>query len=244
MGIGVLTGEIGCGKTITRTVIENVLDRNLYELVTLESSDLPFNHLLAEFINQIDYKGIEIARLSKFELLFHFKKCLKEKIINHGRHLVIFLDEAQQMEPMTLDELKNLSNISSEEENYLTIILVGQPELRDILKNMPQIDQRVSLRFHLNFLNAEEIRGYICHRLKSAGHVTGEVFTKEAIEFMYRDSKGIPREINRIAKLALDRAFSLQRRRIGKEIVAGIITDLHRQKGIGPKETQWKMISA
>jgi hypothetical protein len=61
---------------------------------------------------------------------------------------------------------------------------------------------------------------------------------------MYRDSKGIPREINRIAKLALDRAFSLQRRRIGKEIVAGIITDLHRQKGIGPKETQWKMISA
>jgi general secretion pathway protein A len=245
MGIGVLTGEIGCGKTITRTVLEKMLDMTRFEVVSLDSSDLPFVHLLAEFIDQIDGGGLSLAGLSKFELLFRFRKTIWDKIVSQGKHLVVILDEVHQMETRVLDELKNLTNLSSGEENYLTLILVGQPELRDILNDMPQVDQRVSLRFHLNFLKCEEVKAYIEHRLKAGGNPSpGRVFDRDAIELIYRESQGIPRKINRICKLALDQGFSLQVDQIGEKIASGIIQDLNRQKGSNRKTARWMKISA
>jgi len=231
MGIGVLTGEIGCGKTITRFVLQKMLESTFFEVVSLENSNLPFVDLLAEFIDQIGREPVDLWKLSKYELLLRFKKAVRDKIINQGKHLVIFLDEAQQIEYETLDELKNLTNLTSDEGNYLTIILVGQPELRDILNGIPQVDQRVSLRFHLNFLRREEIKGYIVHRLKMAGGASGKIFDQDAVDLIYNESKGVPRRINRICKLALDQGYSIDASQIGKTIVAGIVNDLHRQKG-------------
>ena len=143
-----------------------------------------------------------------------------------------------------MDELKNLTNLASDEGNYLTIILVGQPELRDILNKIPQVDQRVSLRFHLNFLRREEIKEYIGHRLKMAGGASGKIFDQDAVDLIYHESKGVPRKINRICKLALDQGYSLDAPRIGKEIVTGIVNDLHRQKGSNRNNNQWIKLSA
>ncbi len=244
MGIGVLTGEIGCGKTLTRTVMEKLLDSSQFKIVSLESSDLPLSHLLVEFIDQIAGDALELVNLSKYELLFRFRKILWGKIASKGKHLVILLDEAQQMQKETLDELKNLTNLSSEDENYLTIILLGQPELRDTLAEMPQVAQRVSLSFHLNFMRLDDVKGYVQHRLKAGGHPNGKLFTKDALEFISKVSKGIPRNINRICNLALDQGFSLQARTIGKEIVLGIATDIYSQKEFNHREDQWMTVSA
>lgn len=232
MGIGVLTGEIGSGKSITRCVLERMLETAAFTTVSLESSNLPFAHLLAEFVRQLSGTPLELTGLTKYELLFRFKKLVWDNVVSKGRHLVVFLDEAQQMSPRTLDELKNLTNLSADGDNYLTLILVGQPEFRDILNELPQLDQRVSLRFHLNFLDSEEVASYVAHRLKMAGY-TGEqgLFTTEATEMIYRESRGVPRLVNRICKLSLDQAYSLQKRTIGQEIVSGIIQDIHLQKG-------------
>jgi general secretion pathway protein A len=244
MGIGVLTGEIGCGKTITRFVLEKMLETTSFEVVSLENSDLPFIYLLAEFLDQIEAGSVNLSQLSKYELMFRFKKTVRDRIVNQGKHLVIFLDEAQQMDLKTLDELKNLTNLTSKSGNYLTIILVGQPELRDILHGMPQVDQRVSMRFHLNFLSRKEVKGYVEHRLSAAGHPTCKIFDKEAINLIYIESKGIPRRINRICKLALDHGYSLQLPKIGKNIITSINKDLHRQRGSERRNSQWMKISA
>ena len=134
------------------------------------------------------------------------------------------------MEKQTLDELKNLTNLSSEDENYLTIILLGQPELADTLAEMPQVNQRVSLRFHLNFMRRDEVKGYVEHRLKAGGHPDGRLFTDEALGLIYKGSKGVPRNINRICSLALDQGFSLQAHTIENEIVLGIINGIFSQK--------------
>lgn len=232
MGIGVLTGEIGSGKTITRCVLERMLAVSSFTTVSLESSNLPFGHLVAEFVRQLSGAPMELAGLTKYELLFRFKKLVWDKVASKGGHLVIFLDEAQQMAPRTLDELKNLTNLSSGGDNYLTLILVGQPEFRDILNDLPQLDQRVSLRFHLNFLARDEMGLYIAHRLRMAGLPEGAtLFDDEACALIYRETQGIPRLVNRICKLSLDQAYSLQRRFIGADLVTGIIEDVHLQKG-------------
>lgn len=232
MGIGVLTGEIGSGKTITRCVLERMLATSSFTTVSMESSNLPFAHLVAEFVRQLSGTPIELAGLTKYELLFRFKKLVWDNVVSKGSHLVIFLDEAQQMTPRTLDELKNLTNLSTGGDNYLTLILVGQPEFRDILNELPQLDQRVSLRFHLNFLARDEVGSYITHRLNMAGLPEGQtLFDDEACEIIYRESQGIPRLVNRICKLSLDQAYSLQTLKIGTSIVSGIIEDIHLQKG-------------
>lgn len=242
MGIGVLTGEIGSGKTITRCVLERMLATRSFRVVSLESSNLPFVHLLAEFIRQLEGYPPDLTGLTKYELLFRLKKILVEDVHLKGRHLAIFLDEVQQMHPRTLDELKNLTNMSVGGENLLTMILVGQPEFRDVLNSMPQLDQRVSLRFHLNFLAGDEVGQYIQHRLEMAGRAEGKkLFTPDAVAMIYRESHGIPRLVNRICKLSLDQAYSLQRQAIDEKIVTGIINDLHLQKGDGQKvmEQNW-----
>lgn len=232
MGIGVLTGEIGSGKSITRCVLERMLQTKAFTTVSMDSSNLPFAHLVAEFVRQLSGTPIKLGGLTKYELLFHFKKLVWDNVVSKGGHLVIFLDEAQQMSPRTLDELKNLTNLTSGGDNYLTLILVGQPEFRDILNDLPQLDQRVSLRFHLNFLARDEVRSYINHRLEMAGLPDGQLlFDDAACELVYRESKGVPRLVNRICKLSLDQAYSLQERVIGEKIVSGIIDDIHLQKG-------------
>lgn len=232
MGIGVLTGEIGSGKSITRCVLERMLETASFTTVSIDSANLPFSHLVAEFVRQIAGAPMELGGLTKYELLFRFKKLVWDRVVSKGRHLVVFLDEAQQMTPRTLDELKNLTNLSNGGDNYLTLILVGQPEFRDMLNDLPQLDQRVSLRFHLNFLDRDEVRSYVAHRLEMAGLPEEQrIFDDAACEYIFRESQGIPRLVNRICKLSLDQAYSLQERVIGERIVSGIIEDIHLQKG-------------
>lgn len=229
MNIGMLTGEIGCGKTLTRSVLAKQADKSEYKIATLDFSSFPFEDILREVIAQITNTKPDIDK-SKYELVGMLKEIVFAEMSFHNTHIVIILDEAQQISEECLDELKNLTNIATEKSSCLTIILVGQPELRERIKKFAQVNQRVSLRYHLNPLEPEEVSQYIEHRLRKGG-VEDSIFTAQAIDLIARESGGVPRNINKLCKLSMDRAFALEVREVDDVIVGTITRDFRQQEG-------------
>ncbi len=232
MGMGMLTGEVGCGKTMTRSVLYNRLDSEHYKVVSIENCLLDFDSLLLEIISQMLGERVKVADMpDRYTRLAAFKKILSTGIAAAGKHLVIMLDEAQHLQPLDLEGVKGLTNISSEKENFSTIILIGQPELRQKIRNLPQIDQRISLRYHLNPLKVKDTMEYLKHRMKVAGLKSVMPFTLKAVYLLCRESDGIPRNINRICKLALEHAEANDLNVIDVDIIDLISRDLRRQEG-------------
>lgn len=232
MGFGMLSGEIGSGKTLLANVLVEMLPITHYEVVFTANSNFPFVHLLTEILRQLHRGNRREEIVEKYFLMREFKEFVEQKLLASGRHLVLLFDEAQEIAKDDLVEIKNLHNIRNSTQNYLTVVLFGQPELRTVVKDLPQLDQRIGLRYHLNALSATDIRHYIEHRLKTAGHPTGRIFGEDTAQIIFRVTRGIPREVNRICKLALDRAFSFELQAIGNEMLLSIIRDLHRQDGL------------
>lgn len=228
MLFGMLTGEIGCGKTMTRAVFTERLDPRRFCVVTEENSAFSFAELLRLVLDQIDPGSSGVAR-TKYARAERLRKVV-ERVFHEGRHLVLVFDEAQEMSPKTLNELKLLTNLNRAGRAYLTIVLVGQPELRGLIEKLPAIDQRISLRFHLNALGMEDARNYLRHRLKVAGHPTGELFAAEAVRRAFQLSLGIPRELNRLAKLALEYAWLKEFPLVSIEAIEAVARDLDRHQ--------------
>lgn len=239
MNFGLLTGEVGSGKTLLRMVLERRLEKNRFEVAVMENSFFPFEDIVYEVITQIQNAASQHfflseaelpARGDKYGLVRTLKKIMEIIHFQENRHFVLIMDEAQHLDTRDLDELKNLTNISSDGENLVTIVLVGQPELREKIRSLKQVDQRVSLRFHLNNLHYEDTKRYVQHRLKVAGHHDGNVATPEALEILFRYTLGVPREINRACKLALEHAFALDRDGIEADIIKTVLEDLERHR--------------
>lgn len=233
MGMGMLTGEVGCGKTMTRSVLHKRLNSDRYKIVSVENCLLDFDSLLLEIISQMLGERLRVEDLpDRYTRLAAFKKILSTRIAGAGKHLVIMLDEAQHLQPMDLEGVKGLTNISSERENFSTVILIGQPDLRQKIRNLPQIDQRISLRYHLNPLTVKDTLEYLKHRLEVAGLRSEMPFTVKAVYAICRESEGVPRNINRICKLAIEHADANDLEKIDTDTVALIVRDLRRQEGM------------
>jgi general secretion pathway protein A len=230
MLFGMLTGEIGCGKTLTRAVFAERLEQRRFCVVTQENSSFSFTDLLGLVLQELDGNPPDAGR-TKYARVERLKKAA-DRIHAENRHLVLIFDEAQEMAAGTMNELKLLTNLNRAGKNYLTIILVGQPELRDHLAKLPAINQRISLRFHLNPLNLEESGSYLRHRLKVAGHPTGELFPPDAVELAFQVSLGVPRELNRIAKLALEFAWVKEYPAVTATAVNTVVRDLKRHQNL------------
>jgi type II secretory pathway predicted ATPase ExeA len=229
MGMGLLTGEIGAGKTLLRTVLHSRLSEETYVRVSIENSLFCFDDLLLEIISQMRKQRLPASDYpDRYSRLSAFKRLLTEQVMNHDRHLIILLDEAQMLGLPDLDALKGLTNIASERENFLTIILIGQPELRSRVHQLPQVDQRISLRFHLNTLSAEETAEYVRYRLDVAGYQGDFPFTDEGVDLLHRASRGIPREINRLCKIGLDYAVTNRLDSFTSEAISAVVNDLRR----------------
>jgi general secretion pathway protein A len=230
MLIGMLTGDIGCGKTLTRAVFTDRLDTQRFRAVVQENSSFSFSEMLGSILQALDptMSSANVTKHARWERL----REVVERLHYEGRHLVLIFDEAQEMAPSTLNELKLLSNLNGAGVNYLTIILVGQPELRGMVAKQPAINQRISLRFHLNPLDVEETANYLRHRLKVAGHPTGELFPPDAAERAFQVSKGVPRELSRIAKLALEFAWVKEYPVVAGDAVEAVIRDLQRHQNL------------
>lgn len=235
MGVGLLTGEIGCGKTMTRTVLHRRLLAGSKQVVSLENGLLDFDGLLLEILSQLRAERVTVHALpDRYSRLAAFKDELKRRIVDENSHLVILLDEAQQLERNVIEQLRGLTNIASERHNYLTLILIGQPELRSTIRALPQMDQRISLRYHLNPLSLEETAQYLRHRMTVAG-LRGEYPIEPATErFIFDSSGGVPREINRLCKLALEHAGNLGRGTLTPDTVRSVVTDLRRHGEAAP----------
>lgn len=237
MNMGLLTGEVGSGKTMTKKVLIGSLSRHYFEVIDFENSSFRFNDLLYDIVGRITFRDARLAlmeeerasRDDKYLLVQQFRKKLETLFYEEKRHLVLIFDEAQQIEEQVLDEIKNLTNFSSRTENYLTVFFVGQPELREKIRRLRQVDQRIFLRFHLNNLDFNGTTKYIQHRLRVAGLEKGTCFTSLGYEIIFRYTGGVPREINRLCKLALNYGFAKNLTEITREDLQVIIDDLMEQ---------------
>lgn len=230
MLFGMLTGEIGCGKTLTRAVFSERLDPRRFCVATQENSAFSFSELLGLVLEELEGNPTDAGQ-TKFARVERLKKIVA-RVHQEGRHLVLIFDEAQDMTPATLNELKLLTNLNRAGQSYLTIVLVGQPELRPLVSGLPQIDQRISLRFHLNALDVEDSTNYLRHRLKVAGHPTGELFAQDAIDRAYQMTLGVPRELNRVAKLSLEFAWVKEYTQVNLKAVEAVVRDLERHQNL------------
>lgn len=220
-GITVITGEVGSGKTM---IIRKILDQLDESMVVglISNTHKSFGELLQRVLLAFDleYEGKE-----KVALYHEFEKF----VINtyaQGRKTVLMIDEAQNLAPETLEELRMLSNINADKDQVLQLVLVGQPELRATLRRsvLRQFSQRVTSSYHIEELDRDETRKYIQHRIDVAGGKPG-LFQDSACDLVWKYSHGTPRVINTICDMAMVFGYAEQKRTIGPDIITEVIRE-------------------
>lgn len=220
-GFTVVAGEIGSGKT---TLIRYLLDQVESDVTIglISNTHESFGELLQWVLLafDLDYKGKE-----KVELYQTFQEFIIGEYAR-GRRTVLVIDEAQNLRPETLEELRMLSNINADKDQVLQLILVGQPELRETLRQprLEQFAQRVGVAYYLEALSREEAVAYVQHRLKVAGG-RPDLIERPAIEYLHEASKGVPRIINNVCDTALVYGFATQSPKIGLSLVREVVGD-------------------
>lgn len=219
----VITGEIGSGKT---TLIESMLagaDRKI-NVARVHHTQLDEDQFLQSVLVEFGFKPFKYG---KVELLKVFADYLKEEH-DKGRRAMLIVDEAQNLSPRVLEEVRLLSGLETHTEKLINVLLVGQPELNDTLDSpgLEQLVQRIRLRFHLKPLTREEVNDYIEHRMKVAGGKASDLFAKGAYDFIYKYTGGIPRLINLLCDTALMGAFVDQKKKVSQEIFDAAIEEL------------------
>jgi len=201
-GAALITGEYGSGKTLLSRVLWHELQQeHKYKAVFILNPRLSGLEFIQETVHQLS-SGEITPPSSKIELFHALHKILYANY-NLGRHSVITVDEAQAIENKEIfEELRLLLNFQLDNAFLLTIILLGQPELKETVLNLPQLNQRMSVRFHIKGLSAKETKEYILHRLEVAG-AKKPIFGEKSFEQIFYSSLGIPRRINNICDLAL-----------------------------------------
>lgn len=228
-GFCVITGKAGTGKT---TLLRQLLNQigNDMSVGLITNTHHSFGELLRWILHAygLDDSGGSCARMHQVFVEYLIAQYAK------NRRTVLIVDEAQNMSVAALEELRMLSNINSEKDLLLQVILVGQPPLRDILRHpeLEQFAQRVAVDYHLDALGSEETRAYIRHRILVAGG-EHELFTDDACEAVYRHSGGIPRLINLLCDLALVYGYGGQAALINEELIGQIVRE-REQSGALP----------
>lgn len=226
----VITGGIGTGKTTLIRQLLSQLDRD-FTVGLISNTHRSFGELLQWVLLAFNLEYTGTDKVGMYQRLVDF--LIGEYAKN--RRTVLIIDEAQNMAPETLEELRMLSNINADKDQILQIILVGQAGLRDTLRrpDLEQFAQRIAVDYSLEPLNLDETRGYIRHRLQVAGG-DPDIFDTAASEAVYRHSGGTPRLINQICDTALVFGYAEQ----AAQIHAALVNDVVQEKlkgGIFPK---------
>ncbi|PIQ90967.1 MAG: ATPase [Candidatus Omnitrophica bacterium CG11_big_fil_rev_8_21_14_0_20_41_12] len=203
-GIIVLTGEIGTGKTTICRFFLNQIGKNVKTAFILNPT-FSETQLLESIIKDFGINSKNNTKLGMVTELNNF--LLRES--NSGNNLVLIVDEAQNLKPALLEQIRLLSNLETEKDKLLQVILVGQPELNSRLNlyNLRQLRQRIMVRYHIGPLDNDEIKDYINWRLEIAGSEKKIEFSSEALDLISRFSAGTPRLINMICDRALLAGF-------------------------------------
>src|SRR3984957_14512818 len=234
-GFVVVTGDIGTGKTtLCRALLEQV-DRTTFTALVLNpfvSEEDLLKRILQDFgvISREEIKTGRVAGVSKQELIDALQDFLLG-LIPLKASAVLIIDEAQNLPLPVLEQIRILSNLETDKEKLLQVILVGQLNLQPLLRSpgMRQLDQRVSIRYELKALDVETGDASGAHRLTIAGGSASVAFTAKALARVHRFSGGIPRLINLICDRALLAGFSIRTNRITPEIVVHAAASLDLQ---------------
>jgi general secretion pathway protein A len=213
-----LTGEVGTGKT---TVVRTLLSRVPHHAdvaVILNPRVTPVEFLLTI----CEELGLPIADADRSSVKQMVDALNRRLLTAHaeGRRIIVIVDEAQNLSADVLEQVRLLTNLETPTQKLLQIILIGQPELRELLDRteLRQLAQRITGRYHLEPLSSEETKGYVRHRLRVAG-TPGDIFTAAALAEVFRLSRGIPRVINVTCDRALLGAYTQETRRVGAALV-------------------------
>lgn len=212
-----LTGEVGTGKT---TLIRSLLDQlpakaDIALILSPQQSTLEFLQTIAEEL------GCLLPRNPTVKAIIDNLNSHLLRVHAAGRRVVLIVDEAQTLSPELLEQVRLLTNLETAKQKLLQIILIGQPELRELLDRpeMRQIAQRITGRYHLEPLRRDDAAAYVRHRLRVAG-AQSDVFTPGAIRTLFKRGRGIPRLINVIADRALLAAYTQDKRSVDAKLVA------------------------
>ncbi len=228
-----LTGEVGTGKTtLVRTLLLNRMPENADVAVVL-NPQLSVIEFLATICEELH---IDVPH-NKGSIKAQTDALNRHLLEAHaaGRRTILVVDEAQNLAPAVLEQVRLLTNLETAKQKLLQIILIGQPELRDLLarNDLRQLAQRITGRYHLEPLSRDETAHYIEHRLKVAGAL-GEVFDDGAKKEIFRLSLGVPRLINVISDRALLGAYSLESRRVTRRLIRRAAAEVRGQLDKSP----------
>ena len=219
-GGAMLSGEIGCGKTILSKVYVQELSGDRFDIGIIINPKLESKEFLQEVLYQFDITDIPDTKVKCLQVL-------NDKMIENmkrQKETLLIVDEAQLLNESTFEEIRLLLNFQLNNRFLMTIILLGQPELRDKIKDIEQLDQRIAIKYHLTPFNFEDTVRYIVFRQKKAGK-NKTVFSDETVEKIFEHTKGVPRKINNLCDLSLLIGFSTNEKIITHEIVENIISD-------------------
>jgi type II secretory pathway predicted ATPase ExeA len=220
-GFALITGEVGCGKT---TVVRHFLEKRDKKLnVAFITNTHPGMGALLPWV--VETLGLNPGQIAANEL---YRRFVAHARAEHrdGQRIILVIDEAQNLGPGGLEELRVLSNINSGKEMILQTILIGQPELRELLRlqSLRQFAQRIAIEHHIEPLSQNETCRYVQHRMLVAGG-SAELFSDDALDLVHESTGGIPRLINTVCDTALVYGFSDQRPRIDADLVEQVIRD-------------------
>ena len=222
-GFVVITGEIGAGKTTVCRTLMNKLNINT-RVAIITNTHLTCKELITEILDefQVDYRAGTKQKLLSQLNAFLIKQLAAD--IN----VILIIDEAQNLSAKVLEEVRMLSNLETEKEKLIQIILVGQPQLKEKLKNirLEQFKQRIAVFYHLTSLNRQETQDYISHRIKLVStNGIFDLFQSSAIDLVHEYSGGIPRVINLICDSALLSGYIFDTKKITEKIIDDVIKE-------------------
>lgn len=230
-GFIVITGEVGAGKT---TIVRGLLD-------SMDANTVTAAHLVSTQLDAEDTLrmvgaafGVRVKDVSKADLLMAIEAFLVTQI-SEGKRSLLIVDEAQNLTPRAVEELRMLSNFQFGKQALLQTFLVGQPEFREILQhpNMQQLRQRVTATCHIGPLDVDETKGYIEHRLKCAGGSGRPQFESGVFEAIYKATGGIPRRINAVCDRLLLLGFLGNKEKLSVDDVNEVVTEMKEEGGSG-----------
>jgi general secretion pathway protein A len=230
-GFVVITGEIGSGKTTLLQVLLRNLDGQT-TVVRLVNTLLTGRELLESILLDL---GVEHVPPTKPQMLRELARLLIDQR-SRGRRVLAVIDEAQNLSLDALEELRMLSNLETEKSKLIQIVLVGQPDLREKLamETLEQLRQRVTVRYHIDPLDADETANYINHRLRRAAIAAPLQFPRAVTDVIHERTGGVPRLINVICDAVLLFGYADEQRVVDVELVRGAIEELEASSVLRP----------
>lgn len=218
-----IVGEVGTGKTLLcRKLLNSLGDK--YVTAYIPNPDLGANELRRALANELGVTDADTLNSSKL------LQAISEQLMQYrreGKQVVVVVDEAQALPDESLEALRLLTNLETESEKLLQIVLFAQPELDQKLErhHLRQLKQRITFSHHLKPISRQELQEYLCHRLATAGHTKGSLFTGEANDVLYRASGGVPRVINILCHKALLVAFGKGEHKVSAHAMIQAVKD-------------------